>query len=367
MRKTIKLYKRGRYYYFRPYINGKQKWVNTKEERYEKALIYAEDFLYKQTHSKKKNGKYDIETLLWKDFCDLYMQWSKDTKKAPETDTTVINHINRLLGITYLKELDEQKIRKFIAYRKNIDKSSDSTTNRNLHTIKSMWTFAVNNLDLDVKSPAKLVKDKAVAREVKKIYYTLEQRTKILKEANPLYMKVVLWLMFSFALRLSEAASVEWPDINFETKRILIRPHKTEYKNPNIPSLPMPDDFVQFIKTVPVKSKYVCGKEFVNRRQLNDLMQLVKKQLHRIVGFGTSHSCRHTWITHAINNPKIKERDIMKYARITDPKTLDSYAHYRKDREITIANAVYEPENLNITREDIDRKIAELLKLRESL
>lgn len=362
----MKLYKRGKYYYFRPYINGKQTWVNTYEEDKVKARLFMETFMY-NLHHKEINGKYNLDILLWKDFCKLYMDWANSVKKAPDSDISVIKRINKVLGINYLKELNEAKIRHYIAYRKKIDKVKDSTNNRHLHVIKSMWTFAIEHLGIDIKSPAKLVKDVPVAREVKKVYFTIEQKNKILKEANPLYMKVICWLMFSFVLRLKEAANVQWEDINFKTNRILIRPHKTELKNPNVPSLVMPNDFVSFIKTVPKKNKYVCGKEFITRRQLNDLMNLVKKQFKRIVGFGTSHACRHTWVTHAINNPNIKERDLMKYARITDPKTLDSYAHYRVEREKTIANAVYEEINPNITIEEINKKIAELEALKLSI
>lgn len=363
----MKLYLRGKYYYFKPCINGKQKWVNTHEENRLKAKIYAEDWLHDKRHSQQKtaSGKYNLETLLWTDFCKLYMEWSKSVKKAPESDELVIKQINKILGIKHLKELNEQKIRQFLSYRKEFDKVKDGTCNRQLHIIKSMWTFAIEHLGIDVKSPAKLVKDKPVAREVKKKYYTIEQKNKILNEIHPLHLKIVCWLMFSFALRLEEAVLVEWEDINFQTNRILICPHKTEHKNPNATSLVMPTDFVNFIKTIEHKGKYVVGKEYLTRRQRNTLAMLLRYHFQHIVGFGSCHTCRHTWITHAINNPNIKERDIMKYARITDLKTLDSYAHYKIERENTIANSVYSQKT--ITPEEIDLKIKELLALKEQL
>ena len=86
----------------------------------------------------------------------------------------------------------------------------------------------------------------------------------------------------------------------------------------------------------------------------------------RLVDIDSAHICRHTWITYAINNPKIKERDILKYARISDVKILDAYGHYTKDREGTIANSVYSTSN-QLTIEDIDNKIKDLLALKEEL
>jgi len=366
----MKLTKRGKYYYFRHYVDGKQHWQNTKETEHMKAKVYMEDFLSAKNKSNQKtaNGKYNIDTLLWTDFCKLYMDWANSTKKAPESDTLVIKQINKHLGIKYLKELDEPKIRHYLSVRKMFDKIKDSSLNRQLHVIKSMWTFAINNLGIDVKSPAKLVKDKPVARTVKIQFYTIEQKNKILEQANPLYMKVLCWLMFSFALRLKEAALVQWEDINFKTNRILIYPHKTETKDPNAPSLVMPTDFANFIKKVPKVCKYVCGKEFTTRKQLTDLSQLIRKQFKRIVGFGSAHICRHTWISHAVNNPIIKERDILKYARISDPKTLDSYAHYKLERETAIANAVYQDQTkTNPTKQELEQQIQALIDLKNKL
>ena len=366
----MKLTKRGKYYYFRHYVDGKQHWHNTHEDEYTLAKAYMEDFLSAKNKSisKTASGGYNLDTLLWSDFCRLYMNWSNDVKKAPDSDTLLITKINKHLGIKYLKELDEPKIRQFLNRRREIDKVKDSTLNRQLSIIKSMWTFAIEHLGIDTKSPAKLVKKIPVARTVKFKFFSIEQKNKILQEANPMYIKVICWLMFSFALRLKEAASVQWDDINFKTNRILIFPHKTEYKNPNVPSLLMPADFVNFIKKVPKENKYVCGKEFTTRKQLNDLSNLIKKQFKRIVGFGSAHICRHTWISHAANNPAIKERDILKYARISDPKTLDSYAHYTLARESIIANSVYEvKESKKLTKQEIDLKIKELQELKKSL
>ena len=52
----MKLYKRGKYYYFKPCINGKQRWVNTHEENHYKARIYAENYIVKQRQDKFVEG-----------------------------------------------------------------------------------------------------------------------------------------------------------------------------------------------------------------------------------------------------------------------------------------------------------------------
>ena len=101
----MKLYLRGKYYYFKPCINGKQKWVNTKEENKLKAKIFAEDWLHDKRQSQRKvaSGKYDIETFLWTDFCDKFISYSKFNKSAPEADIRVINAMrDTILNYTHV-------------------------------------------------------------------------------------------------------------------------------------------------------------------------------------------------------------------------------------------------------------------------
>ncbi|MBQ2219298.1 MAG: hypothetical protein II417_00725, partial [Elusimicrobia bacterium] len=152
----MKLYLRGKYYYFKPCINGKQRWVNTKEENKLKAKIFAEDYMHDKRQSQRKvaSGKYDIETFLWTDFCEKFISYSKFNKSAPEADIRVINAINNNLNIKYFKELNADKIRKYISIRKEIDKLKDNSLNRDLHSIKSMWKFATTELFTDLKNEA---------------------------------------------------------------------------------------------------------------------------------------------------------------------------------------------------------------------
>ena len=102
----MKLYLRGKYYYFKPCINGKQKWVNTHIEKGNKvkARLFAEDWLHEHKYSPKKtvSGQYDIEFLLWEDFCKLYMEWASSVKK----DTEEYNEAKKILSDNHLSNLE---------------------------------------------------------------------------------------------------------------------------------------------------------------------------------------------------------------------------------------------------------------------
>jgi integrase len=363
------LEKRGKYYSFRYCYGGRQFRQNTGETDRLKAKLFMEDFLHNKKHSKNKiTGGYDIEHLFWEDFKKLYMSYSRSVKIEPSTDITVINKIDEIIKPKYLKDLSEASIRRFMDYRKHIDKIKDSSINRQLHVIKSMWSFAIKHLRIDYPHQAQLIKDIPVPIVQKIAFFTLDQCNIILSKSKPLHVQILSWLMMSFALRLKEAVNVKWEDINFRTNRLLIHPFKTKNSNPELVSLYMPSTFVKFVSKLKRTSIYVCGADFTSKQGLNGLSKQIQNEYKRLVGFGSAHICRHTWITHAKNNPNIKQSDIMEYARVSDPKILKAYGHYTVEREQSIANAVYQPVSASgLTVAEIDRRIAELVALKKTL
>ena len=347
-------------------IDGIRKRYTCKSSLKKEAELERNEFLAQLNQSKKHNGKYNINTLLWSHFCQLYINnYVIANNIEPSVIKALIKQINDILKIKYLKELDNENINRFIAERRKT--VSPATTNRQLHVIKSMWTYAINTLELNVKSPAKSIKD-TPTELVKNIdFFTNEERKKILTQIEPTHLKTLCWLMFSFALRLKEAVCVKWADINFQSGKIFIYPHKTKRSDPNQTSLTMPDDFVSYIKKIPHTSEYVCGNDYTSRNAGSIISKQIRLRFKEIVGRGKAHMCRHTFVSHAINNPNIKERDIMKVARIKNPKVLDIYAHYTKEREKTIANEIYNVPLQKITVESINKQIEKLQKMKERI
>ena len=178
----MKLYKRGKYYYFKPCINGKQKWVNTKEDNHYKAKLFAEDYIVQQRKDKITEGQTNID-LSWKAFCELYMQYCRQAKKTQTRDNDTIKLINKFLGIKYFKELTTQRIRDLIDIRLNngIKKSS---INRELICIKAMWTFAKKELKFPMEHQAQPIKKYKLPTIIKTRVLTKEEINKLLTLKN---------------------------------------------------------------------------------------------------------------------------------------------------------------------------------------
>ena len=324
----MKLYLRGKYYYFKPCINGKQKWVNTKEENKLKAKIFAEDWLHDKRQSERKtySGKYDIETFLWTDFCEKFISYSKFNKSAPEADIRVINAINNNLNIKYFKELNADKIRKYISIRKEIDKLKDNSLNRDLHSIKSMWKFATTELFTDLKNEASLVKEIPTEKMTKVKYFTEEEIGKILTNCESERITILCYLMLYLGLRLKEACLLEWKDIAYDKDLVKVYPHKTKHKKPNPTFVPLNSNLKTYLKTLSNNHKYIVGADYTEKKERCSLSKVISKYIRRLKIEGTAHTCRHTFISHLIMQG-VDGSIVMRWARISKPETLQIYLH----------------------------------------
>lgn len=323
----MKLYKRGKYYYFKPCINGKQRWVNTYEENHYKAKLFAEDYLHEKRHSNiKTSGKYNFENMLWPDFCDKFIAYSKFNKSAPEADIRVIRAINNNLDIKYFKELNADKIRKYISIRKEIDKLKDNSLNRDLHSIKSMWKFATTELFENVKNEASFVKEIPTEKMTKTKYFTEEEIGKILTNCESERITTACYLMLYLGLRLKEACLLEWKDVLFNQNIVKIYPHKTKRANPNPASVPLNRNLKLYLKTLSNINRYVIGDDYNNRKALVSFSATISKYFKRLGIEGTAHTCRHTFISHLIMKG-VDGSIVQRWARISKPEILQVYLH----------------------------------------
>lgn len=336
----MKLYKRGKNYYFKPTINGKQRWVNTHETEYIRAKTYAEDFIVQQRKDRIE-GQADIN-LSWTAFCERYMQYCRQAKKTQQRDLDTIKLINKFLGIKYLKELTTQRIRDLIDIRlKNgIKKSS---INRELICIKSMWTFAKKELHFPMEHQAQPIKKYKLPTIIKTRVLSADEIKKCLNIKNKTDL-TILYLLLYIGLRLKDAVLLKWYNVHFEEHCVNFSPNKTDRIEPNEDYTPMTNKLENYLLDLKQETN-AKDTDFV----VPDLKERTTKSSlsHRIkdifVSLGiegaTAHTCRHTFITSCFESG-IDSADIMKWARIKDLKTLMVYKHQTRKTDLKNINKI---------------------------
>ncbi len=335
------------------------------EAKAEQIKFHAE---LRQKKEIEKTGKINPETLLWKVFCDKFMTYSKSKKQAPEADQRVINAINKYCNLEYFKEFKREKIREYLALRKK-DGFEDNTINRDLHTIKSMWSYATDpeELNLACRNEAKGISEISVELSKRDKYYTFEQIKIIEEKIETPRIKILCWLMLHLALRLKEAVNVRWQDIDYINKSAKIYPFKTKNKNPDPVSVPMDDDLIKFLKTLEHTSEFVCGGDYRDKKSRGSISKIIKERFAELGVGGTAHTCRHTFISHAIMKG-LRDNIIMRWARLKKVEMLLVYGHLSPDFKTTNINKIYAQEdNPTITLEEIDRQIKILIELKKQI
>ena len=335
----MKLYKRGKYYYFKPCINGKQRWVNTKEENHLKAKLFAEDYIVQQRKDTQINGKTNID-LSWSAFCELYMQYCRQAKKTQQRDLDTIKLIDKFLGIKYFKELTTQRIRDLIDIRlKNgIKKSS---INRELICIKAMWTFAKKELKFPMEHQAQPIKKYKLPTIIKTRVLSKEEITKLLKLPNKTNATMFHLLLY-IGLRLKDCVLLKWHNIHFDEHCVNFTPNKTDRIEPNEDYTPMTNKLESFLsdlkkETNPKDTDFVVP-DLKERTIKSSLSHRIKSVFNSLGIYGaTAHTCRHTFITSCFE-AGIDSADIMKFARIKDLKTLMVYKHQTRKTDLENIN-----------------------------
>ena len=337
----MKLYKRGKYYYFKPCISGKQRWVNTKEENHLKAKLFAEDYIVQQRKDTQINGKTNID-LSWSAFCELYMQYCRQAKKTQNRDMDTIKLINKFLGIKYFKELTTQRIRDLIDIRlKNgIKKSS---INRELICIKAMWTFAKKELKFPMEHQAQPIKKYKLPTIIKTRVLSKEEIAKLLNLKNKTNATIFHLLLY-VGMRLKDCVLLKWHNIHFDEHCVNFSPNKTDRIEPNEDYTPMTDKLESFLldlkkETNPKETDFVVPD--LRERTINSsLSHRIKSAFVSLGIYGaTAHTCRHTFVTSCFE-ADIDSADIMKWARIKDLKTLMVYKHQSRKTDLKNINKI---------------------------
>ncbi len=275
----------------------------------------------------RQNKKTNFNTFLWKDFCKKFMNYSRFSKAAPEADERVIKALNRILKPKFFKDLSSDNIRKYITYRKNIEGLKDNSLNRDLHTIKSMWKFALTEIfNENIKNQASLIKDIPTEKLTKNNFFTKEEVNKILFSKSISTIKICCYLMLYLGLRLKEACCLEWRHLILDKNIVMIYPHKTKRSNPSPKAIPVNNKLKKFLLTLKNKTKYVIGKEIVTRKQLNYFDSIINKHLRKLKVSGTAHTCRHTFISHLIMKG-VDGSVVRRWARIKNDEILQAYLH----------------------------------------
>ena len=289
--------------------NYKQKWV--KIGKMSKAS--AKEVLRKleEQYDKKKFGIVDEKSIYFEEYSKIYLEYSNTNKAAMsyERDKTSMKVLLRFLGSVYLPGLSSQHIEQFKTKRIK-ENVSPRTVNIELRCLSHMLNKAVE-WNYIRESPYKGVK---LLRYEKKPprFLTKEEVSKLMEAASP-WLKPILTIMLNTGVREGERKRLNFNDIDFKNKIIIVSSSKTK----EFRAVPMNQEvektlrwlqknyippYSNFNGTVPRKEHQ---KEFVFCNEDGSQVQSIKKSFSNAckkAGLkGVSpHTLRHTFASHLV-------------------------------------------------------------------
>jgi integrase len=181
--------------------------------------------------------------------------------------------------------------------------------------------------ELDLCAPVRVKRFKSEAKVKKPV--TVEWLEIFCAHARPMTAALAVF-MFATACRISEARRVEWADIDFRQRRVLIRDSKTRRER----FARIPDRVIVALANLPRDTKPFVSPETTLRRHWNEDIKRAAEAMPRFERL-TFHCCRHGFATKMLRDG-------------VDPKTaaslggwantslfLDTYAHAIQDPSLT--------------------------------
>jgi len=206
------VFQRGKYYYVLYYHNGKR----IKESTKCTSKKTAESILAKRKTQIAENKHLDIrkqEKITFKDFANEYIEiYAKPNKKSWQSDEENLKSLKVFFGDKYLYEITTQDIEKYKALKLQ-DKKKPATVNRQLATLKIMFTKAIewNKIADNPSKKVKFLKEKNNRLR----YLTLEEINNLLDNC-PKSIKSIVIIALHTGMRRGEILGLKWENVDIK-------------------------------------------------------------------------------------------------------------------------------------------------------
>jgi len=294
-----KLRKIGNAWYYDGRVNGKRVRISLGKDKEQAKTKYVE-IEYKRS----RNDLFRRERIP----IDLFKKEFLEHVKARLSPKTLTNYSIALGHLTsYLKEKENIKtldqvmmgmLDNFVSFRlktksrKNKGKTiARSTVKTDIKAIKSFFNRAVK-LDYITHSPARQMKLLRTANSHPR-FFAEEEVALIFADEEEQWVRHAYMGLFLMGVRIGEEVNLEWEDIDFEGRRIIVRP-KEFWKPKGMEEriIPMHPELLKLFTNMPKISRWVFTKKNGGKLNIHSLESRFRKQLIRL---GINNASLHTW------------------------------------------------------------------------
>ena len=216
---------------------------------------------------------------------------------SKETLRSYLSH-NKLF-LNYIKkppkQITKEDIKQYLAYEISDRKSKPRTISLKRSALKFLYDEIMNKNITDIKTPK-------IPKSLPSVL-TKEEVNKLINSAGSDKTKLIIELIYSAGLRVSECVKLKVEDIDFNEKIINIKSGKGQKDRVTILSPVTAEHINRYLLTLEKDDGYLFpGKEgYLSTRNIQKIVQQASKRAG-ITKKTTPHTLRHSFATHLLEN-----------------------------------------------------------------
>jgi len=329
-----KLFKRGKAWYITYYLAGERHRKSLGKDK-KKAQEKFREISYRLSRKELIESKRIPIGMYGKEFLE-YVK-SRNSEKTHHNYSLVFNQLENYLkgeeGVVNLSDVDRGMIDRYVSFRlrspskrKKEGNVERSTVNTELKAIKRIFSRALE-LNYVKENPARNVKFLSTARRNPRFFSEAEVAL-ILEECPDVWTKEIYVTLLYTGMRIGELTNLEWEDVDFSTRKILIRP-KDFWKPKGNEERHVPMHDVVFYTLL--KKERICNWVFTKadggKINVHSLETKFRRQLKRLdIPYATLHTWRHTFASYIMMRSG-NIRAVQKLLGHRSIKTTEIYSH----------------------------------------
>jgi len=294
-----KLFKKGRVWYVTFYQAGERHRKSLGKDKREAEAAFKE-IVYRLSRNELVASKKIPFSLYKKEFLEYAK--ARQSEKTYLNYSIALGHLERYLkeheGVGTLADIDLGTIDRFVSFRLGSPSSRGrgktverSTVNTELKAIKRFFNRAVE-LGYLKESPARKARLLSLAKRHPRFFSEGEVSLILEYCKNEWACELYLFLLYT-GLRIGEAQNLEWGDVDFEARRIIVRPKDFwKPKGREERTIPMHDVVYHLLVDKESKSRWVFTKQDGGKLNVHSLETKFRRQLARL---GIQNANLHTW------------------------------------------------------------------------
>jgi integrase len=262
---------------------------------------------------------------------------SRHSEKTHHNYSIALGHLERYLrekkGIKSLQDVDMGMIEGYVSFRlksaspRGKEKTVErSTVNTELKAIKRFFNRAVELNHLR-DSPARKVKLLTTAKRRPR-FFSESEVALILEDCRDSWVRKIYLALLYTGMRIGELVNLEWEDIEFERRRIIIRPKQFwKPKGKEERFVPMHDVVFSMLLNSERKVPWVFTKADGGKVNIHSLETRFRRQLIRLgLHDATLHTWRHTFASYLMMRSG-NIRAVQKLLGHKSIRTTEIYSH----------------------------------------